>query len=44
MKLPMMVKMKMTESLVYVDDSPIHGKGLFAKDFISAGSVLGRVE
>ena len=28
---------------VYVDDSDIHGKGLFAKTFIPAGSLLGVV-
>ncbi|MGD2074431.1 MAG: SET domain-containing protein [Gammaproteobacteria bacterium] len=26
---------------VYVDDSPIHGKGLFAKSLIPAGAVIG---
>ena len=31
----------MSESLVYVDDSPIHGKGLFAKSDIKKGTVLG---
>ncbi len=34
----------MTDSLVYVGDSPIHGKGLFAKDFIPAGTVIGIVQ
>ena len=33
----------MSESRVYVDDSPIHGKGLFAKKFIPAGQVIGIV-
>ena len=28
--------------LVYVDDSPIHGKGLFAKHDIRKGTVIGR--
>ncbi|HFD81377.1 MAG TPA: SET domain-containing protein-lysine N-methyltransferase [Gammaproteobacteria bacterium] len=29
--------------MVYVDDSPIHGKGLFARRFIPAGSLIGRI-
>ena len=33
----------MSDSIVYVDDSPIHGKGLFAKSFIPAGMVIGVV-
>ena len=33
----------MSDSIVFVDDSPIHGKGLFAKTFISSGSVIGVV-
>ena len=31
----------MSESMVYVEDSPIHGKGLFAKTFIPSGTVIG---
>ena len=31
----------MTESLFYVDDSPIHGKGLFARKYIGAGEIIG---
>lgn len=27
--------------MVYVSDSPIHGKGLFAKDHIYAGDLIG---
>lgn len=34
----------MSDSRVYVDDSPIHGKGLFAKDFIPADTVIGIVQ
>jgi SET domain-containing protein len=34
----------MSDSIVFVDDSPIHGKGLFAKTFISSGSVIGVVQ
>lgn len=30
-----------SDSIVYVDNSPIHGKGLFAKTFIPAGTVIG---
>jgi SET domain-containing protein len=33
-----------SDSIVYVDDSPIHGKGLFAKTFISSGTVIGVVQ
>lgn len=33
----------MLDSKVYVADSPIHGKGLYAKEFIPAGSVIGNV-
>ena len=29
------------KSFVYVDDSPIHGKGLFARTFIPSGTVIG---
>ena len=32
------------DSMVYVDDSPIHGKGLFARTFISSGTVIGVVQ
>ena len=32
----------MTSELIeYVDDSPIHGKGLFARTFIPSGTVIG---
>ena len=34
----------MSESKVYVGDSPIHGKGLFAKSFIPEGTVIGVVQ
>ena len=34
----------MSDSLVFVDDSPIHGKGLFARAFIPAGTVIGIVQ
>ena len=34
----------MSDSLVYVDDSAIHGKGLFAKTFIPSGAVIGVVQ
>ena len=27
---------------IYVTDSPVHGKGLFAGEFIAAGTVLGK--
>ncbi len=30
------------KKLVYVEDSPIHGKGLFAKQNIRKGTVIGR--
>ena len=33
-----------TPTLVYVGDSPIHGKGLFARTFIPAGTVIGVVQ
>ena len=33
--------MRMTESLFYVDDSPIHGRGLFARKYIGAGEIIG---
>jgi SET domain-containing protein len=33
----------MPDSIVYVDDSAIHGKGLFAKTFIPAGTLIGVV-
>jgi SET domain-containing protein len=33
--------MGMTESLFYVADSPIHGKGLFASQYIGAGELIG---
>ena len=33
--------MSMTESLFYVDDSQIHGKGLFARKYIGAGERIG---
>ena len=31
----------MKEPLFYVDDSPIHGKGLFARKYIGAGEIIG---
>ena len=34
----------MCDSVVYVDDSPIHGKGLFAKTLIRAGEIIGTLE
>jgi len=34
----------MPDSAVYVDDSPIHGKGLFAKTLIRAGEIIGTLE
>ena len=34
----------MLNSLVYVDRSPIHGKGLFAKQHIPSGTVIGVVQ
>ena len=33
--------MSMKESLIYVDDSPIHGKGLFARKHIDVGELIG---
>ena len=33
-----------SSALVYVGDSPIHGKGLFARTFIPAGTVIGVVQ
>ena len=33
--------MSKTKSLIYVDDSPIHGKGLFARRYIGAGELIG---
>ena len=33
--------MSMTESLFYVADSQIHGKGLFARKYIGAGELIG---
>ena len=32
------------DNTVYVDESPIHGKGLFAKTFIPEGTVLGTIK
>lgn len=32
------------ETLVYVADSAIHGKGLFARRRIKAGTVIGRIQ
>lgn len=34
----------MSNPIIFVDDSPIHGKGLFARTFISAGEVIGTIE
>lgn len=34
----------MKKSLFYVDDSPIHGKGLFARKHISAGEIIGVIK
>ncbi len=31
----------MKELLAYVDDSPIHGKGLFARKHIGTGELIG---
>jgi hypothetical protein len=31
----------MEDPLFYVDDSPIHGKGLFARKYIGAGELVG---
>ncbi len=36
--------MSKTKSLIYVDDSPIHGKGLFARKYIGAGELIGILE
>jgi SET domain-containing protein len=33
--------MSMKDSLFYVDDSSIHGKGLFARCYIGAGELIG---
>jgi SET domain-containing protein len=33
--------MKMKELLIFVDDSRIHGKGLFARKYIGAGELIG---
>lgn len=33
-----------SDSNVFVADSPIHGKGLFARNFIPAGTVIGVVQ
>ena len=33
--------MSMKESLIYVADSQIHGKGLFARKYIGAGVIIG---
>ena len=33
--------MTMKESLIYVDDGPIHGKGLFARKYIGVGELIG---
>lgn len=33
--------MSMKESLIYVDDSPIHGKGHFARRYIGVGEIIG---
>jgi len=29
------------DPVIYVDDSPIHGRGLFAKTFLPSGSLIG---
>ncbi len=34
----------MSNSNIYVDTSPIHGKGLFARTFIPAGQEIGIIE
>jgi len=34
----------MSNSNIFVDDSPIHGKGLFARMFIHAGEEIGTIE
>ena len=36
--------MSMKESLTYVAYSPIHGKGLFARQYIGAGEIIGRID
>jgi len=36
--------MNMEKSLIYVDDSPIHGKGLFARKYIGAGELIGTLD
>jgi len=33
--------MSMKESLIYVDDSPIDGKGLFTRRYIGPGELIG---
>lgn len=33
-----------SDSIVYVDISPIHGKGLFANTFIPSGTLIGVVQ
>jgi SET domain-containing protein len=33
--------MSKTKLLIYVDDSPIHGKGLFSRKHIGAGELIG---
>ncbi len=33
--------MSKTKTLIYVGDSPIHGKGLFARKHIGAGDLIG---
>lgn len=34
----------MQESNVYIGESPIHGKGLFARNSIPAGTVIGKIQ
>jgi hypothetical protein len=34
----------MNTSLIYVDDSAIHGKGLFARHYIKAGEIIGVID
>ena len=34
----------MSDTIVYVDDSSIHGKGLFAKTLIPSGTVIGVIQ
>jgi len=36
--------MDINQSLVYVDVSPIHGKGLFARRHIKAGEIIGVID